>query len=109
MRPQIFSALVVTLTIFACPLDQYEMIRFLVCTVSPFPPEQQQILCNNLIFGARWWAVMDRDSSVGIATRYGLDGPRSNPGGGRDFQNPSRPALGPTQPPIQWVPKLTRG
>ena len=24
---------------------------------------------------------MDRDSSVGIATRYGLDGPQSNPGG----------------------------
>jgi len=25
---------------------------------------------------------------------------RSNPGGGRDFPNPSRPALGPTHPPI---------
>jgi hypothetical protein len=44
-----------------------------------------------------------RDSSVGIATRYGLDGPGSNPGEARDFPHPSRPALGPTQPPIQWV------
>jgi hypothetical protein len=27
---------------------------------------------------------------------------RSNPGGVRDFPNPSRPALWPTQPPVQW-------
>jgi len=32
-------------------------------------------------------------NSVGVVTRYGLDGP-----GRRDFQHPSRPALGPTQP-----------
>jgi len=38
-------------------------------------------------------------SSVGIATDYGLDGPGSNPGGDEIFR-PSRPVLGPTQPPV---------
>jgi len=46
---------------------------------------------------------MGRDSSVGIATRCGLDGPRIESRWGRDFPHPSRSALGPTQPPIQLV------
>ena len=47
-------------------------------------------------------------SSVGIATDYRLDGQGSNPGGDEIFR-PSRPALGPTQLPVKWVPGVTRG
>jgi hypothetical protein len=50
-----------------------------------------------------------RDSSVGIATRYGLDGPGIESRWGRDFSRTSRPALGPTQLPIKWVPGLSQG
>ena len=48
-------------------------------------------------------------SSVGIATRYGLDGPGIESQWGRDFPHLSRPALGPTQPSVHWVPGLSRG
>jgi hypothetical protein len=47
-------------------------------------------------------------SSVGIATRYGLDGLGIESLWGRDFPQTSRPALGPTQPPIEWVLGLFR-
>jgi hypothetical protein len=47
---------------------------------------------------------MDWDSSVGIITGYGVDGMRIESRWGRDISHMSRPALGPTQPPVQWVP-----
>jgi len=52
---------------------------------------------------------MDRDISVGIGTRYGMDGPGIEFRWEQDFPHPSRPALESTQPPIHWVRDLSRG
>ena len=62
---------------------------------------------KNLIL-LRCRKVRSRDSSVGIATRYGPDGPGFESRWRRDFPHLSRPALGPTQPPVQWVPGVFR-
>jgi hypothetical protein len=83
-------------------------------------------MIKNIYFYIRWYMYLPlsfkeleeptiksyylgRDSAVGIATRYGLDGPGIESRWGRDFSQPSRHALGPTQPPIQWVPDLFPG
>ena len=49
------------------------------------------------------------DNGSGQFSRYcdSLRAGRSNPGGGRDFPDPSIEALGPIQPPIHWVSRLS--
>ena len=53
--------------------------------------------------------ILVRQIAVGIATRYGLEGPGIEFRWGQDFPQLSKPALGPTQPPIQRVPGLSWG
>jgi len=58
--------------------------------------------------------VVGRDSSVGIATGYGLNGAGIQSRLGRDFPNLSRPAMGPTQSHVRtmgtgYVPGVNSG
>ena len=53
--------------------------------------------------------TVGRDSSVGIATGYGLDGPGIESRWGQNFPHLSRQSLGPTQHPVQWIPRLSWG
>jgi len=89
-------------TVCSLKMKAFRSFETLVATV--------RCVCPSIIpfYCFRGWDV-GRGSSVGIATRYGLDGPGIESRWRRDFPHPSRPALRPTQPPIQWVPGLSRG
>ena len=60
-----------------------------------------------IIFLNYLYILCEPGGSVSIATDYALDGPGSNPGGDEIFR-PSTPTLGPTQPPVKWVPGLSQ-
>jgi len=52
------------------------------------------------LYQANMWALQ-----LSRYSDYGLNGPGSNPGGDEIFRL-SRSVLGPTQPPVKWVPGL---
>jgi hypothetical protein len=71
--------------------------------------EEQNKALQPTIIIIIYCCVSGPGSSVGIATDYGLDGAGIESRWGQDFSHTSRPAMGPTQPPVQWVTGLSRG
>jgi hypothetical protein len=57
---------------------------------------------NNFKFTRLYVVTVGRDESVGIAIRYGMDGPEIEYRWGPDFPHRFRPVLAPTQLPVQY-------
>jgi hypothetical protein len=112
------------LPVFCCPRNSRWRINYEVpgytdkkTHLTANPPDSvlinQCVAASSILiyfrkFISRYWMWgRSRGSSVSIVTDYGLDDRGSIPDRGRGFfflVSASRPALGSTQPPIQWVP-----
>jgi len=80
------------------------ILRIIFLTILPY-----KIITNNWTsINLTTYRNYGPGSVVSIATGCGLNGPGIQSRWGRDFPHLSRPALGPTQPPAQWAPGLSR-
>jgi hypothetical protein len=91
--------------------------NFIILKIKRFPSKLERMILywylnRTLIIVRGIFIVLcvmfrSRDSSVGMASGHGLEdrGVRVRiPEGSRIFSMSSRPVLGSTQPPIQWIP-----
>jgi hypothetical protein len=87
----------------AC-IQSYELLLF--CFPSSYVKVKEK---STFYFVLSILVLVGRERSVGIVTRYGWMIQGLNPCRGRGSPQPSRPALGPTQPSIQLAPGLPGG
>jgi hypothetical protein len=91
-----------------CSNPVYYQPRLYVSACCSVFPATNTLISSSLYF-SYLQCVCEPGGSVGVATDYGLDGLGIESRCGRDFSQTSKPALGPTQPPVQWVPGLSQG
>jgi hypothetical protein len=90
--------------------DHNILARFMSGAILPLPLYAIMVYMGTAVALSKYGRCkVRRDSIVGIANRYGQNGPGIESRWERDFPHLYTPALGSTQPPRQWIPGLSRG